>query len=80
MTIKEIMARRGNKKQVATYLPESLKQSLESLAASEGRSLSNYLEKLLVEHLGDSLSAEQLEQLKSDSTLLASLLEEKNDE
>ncbi len=74
------MARRGNKKQVATYLPESLKQSLESLAASEGRSLSNYLEKLLIEHLGDSLDESKLEELKSDSALLATILEDKADE
>lgn len=74
------VARRGDKKQVSTYLPESLKQSLESLAAGEGRSLSNYLEKLLVEHLGDSLSAEQLKALTSDSALLASILRDKIDE
>ena len=74
------VARRGDKKQVSTYLPESLKQSLEALAAGEGRSLSNYLEKLLVQHLGDSLSAEQLEALKTDSALLASILEDKTDE
>lgn len=74
------VARRGDKKQVSTYLPESLKQSLESLAAGEGRSLSNYLEMLLVQHLGDSLSAEQLKALKTDSALLASILRDKVDE
>lgn len=74
------VARRGDKKQVSTYLPESLKQSLESLAAGEGRSLSNYLEMLLVQHLGDSLSAEQLKALTSDSALLASILKDKIDE
>ena len=79
MTIRT-MARRGNKKQISAYLPESLKLSLESLAAAEGRSLANYLEKLLTEHLGENLSADELEVLKNDSTLLAKLLESENDD
>lgn len=70
--------RRGNKKQVSAYLSPSLKASLDNLAAGEGRSLSNYVEKLLIEHLGKTLSAEQLEALKADSALLASLLEDQD--
>lgn len=70
--------RRGNKEQISTYLPASLKRSLTELADREGRSLSNYVEKLLIEHLGESLGAEKLAALKADSSLLASILEEQD--
>lgn len=60
------MSRRGNKKMVSTYLTPEMKERLEKLAKSEGRSLSNYIEQLIKEKLKIELTEAELEELLRD--------------
>ena len=55
-----------DKERIAAYLDASVKRQLLIRAKREGRSLSNYVEQLIKEHLGIELSEEELAELAKD--------------
>ncbi|MEM9006973.1 MAG: TraY domain-containing protein [Cyanobacteria bacterium P01_F01_bin.86] len=55
-----------DKKKIQAYLDESVKKLLAQAARRDGRSVSNYVEKLIKDHLGIELSEEELARLAAE--------------